>query len=675
MPNGVHAPAPVHALINRGLTEERCMSNVNSFVGVLANLIKLIDAQLVRMGSSSHVRVLRSDSLPAGAAAVSHMDARDPWIKIPSDRVLSQLPDDVRRRVLALVLHELLHVLETLCSPGDMKQVMKLEESIGQETGVGADKVHELHNVFEDGRIERTSYSWRPGFELDFHDLILGFWQKGDMVYHALPANSPAPVLDRLELFALLYIRCKYHAVDEMRPDVFAARADLVQLTSEQAVSQVESIIDTAVMTGSFNDGKNFENQKLTLELVRQALLAVGLKADPNQQSQSQDDQQSDSDDGQGEGEPQDSDQSESDRQSQSGQRQQSKPQSKGSDPKGGESKGGESKGMGKPSDEEQDDADHLRASASAKATDLSKTDNLGQSCAESAKDMAREMSKAQAQAIADERKNGGMDKAEASRMLRMLGKVILSPAADSNLLDGADYDTPHVRGAQQLRARLVGDCLRKTVFEKGVLDPRRLTKAYTAGMLGKTQADVYKKFTVKHDHGHDVDIVIDASGSMVGSSQYLAAKAAWCTWHAVFGLPDTTVRVTEFGGGSEHDVRELIPVRRSASFKEMSRRYEIIGSTPTHLGVLESTKSLLSRPGMNKLMLVVTDGSPDELDWTRQSLVSARKAGIEVVTIFIGGCGFNIPQFKDVCKCVDVPNEEELQQRMLEEIARVISK
>ena len=635
------------------------------FLGVLANLIQLINNQLARMGSNSQLRVVRADNLPNGAAALSHLDTRDPWIKIPSDRVLRQMPDEVRRKVLALVLHELLHMLETLCSPGDMKQVMALESAIGAETGTSADAVHQLHNVFEDGRIERTSYSWRPGFELDFHDLVFGFWQKGDMVYHACPAKSTAPVLDRLMLFSLLYVRCKYHAVDEMRPDVFAARADLVQLTSEQAVSQVESIMDTAVMTGSFNDGKNFENQKTTHELVRQALLAVGLKADPNQQSQPQS-QSQDSDEGQGEGEPQDSDQSESDSDSQSQQSQSGQGQRPKSPAK---------PGMGKPSDEEQDDADHLRSSASAKATDLSKTDNLGQSCAESAKDMAHEMSKAQAQAIADERKNGGMDKAEASRMLRMLGKVILSPAADSNLMDGTDYDTPHVRGAQQLRARLVGDCLRKTVFEKGVLDPRRLTKAYTAGMLGRTQADVYKKFSVKHDHGHDVDIVIDASGSMVGTSQYLAAKAAWSAWHAVFGLPDTTVRVTEFGGGSDHDVRELIPVRRSASFKEMCRRYEIIGSTPTHLGVLESVRSLLSRPGMNKLMLVVTDGAPDELDWTRQSLVSARKAGIEVVTIFIGGCGFNIPQFKDVCKCVDVPNEEELQQRMLEEIARVISK
>ena len=638
---------------------------------MLSNLVQLINAQLARMGSNARLRLIRADNLPNGAAALSHLDMRDPWIKIPSDRVLRQMPEEVRRKVMALVLHELLHMLETLCSPDEMKQVMALESAIGAETGVGADAVHTLHNVFEDGRIERTSYSWRPGFELDFHDLVFGFWQKGDMVYHACPAKSTAPVLDRLELFALLYIRCKFHKVDEMRPDVFAARADLVQLTSEQAVSQVESIMDTAVMTGSFNDGKNFENQKTTHELVRQALLAVGLKADPNQQSQPQQDQQSQDEQSGGgeggEGEPQDDQQSESDSQSQSGQRQQSKSQSKS------QSKGGESKGMGKPSDEEQDDADHLRSSASAKATDLSKNDNLGQSCAESAKEMAHEMSKAQAQAIADEQQHGGMDKAEASRMLRMLGKVILSPAADSNLMDCMDYDTPHVRGAQSFRAKLVGDCLRKTVFEKGVLDPRRLTRAYTAGMLGRTQADVYKKFTVKHDHGHDVDIVIDASGSMCGQSQYLAAKAAWSAWHAVFGLPDTTVRVTEFGGGSDHDVRELIPVRRSASFKEMCRRYEIIGSTPTHLGVLESIKNLLSRPGMNKLMLVVTDGAPDELDWTRQSLVSARKAGIEVVTIFIGGCGFNIPQFKDVCKCVDVPNEEELQQRMLEEIARVI--
>lgn len=638
------------------------------FLGVLANLVQLINIRLRLMGSNAQLRVIRADSLPNGAAALSHMDMRDPWIKIPSDRVLKQMPEEVRRKVLALILHELLHMLETLCTPDEMKQVMALESAIGAETGTSADAVHQLHNVFEDGRIERTSYSWRPGFELDFHDLVFGFWQKGDMVYHACPAKSTAPVLDRLMLFALLYIRCKYHAVDEMRPDVFAARADLVQLTSESAVQQVESIMDTAVMTGKFNDGLNFDHQKTTHELVRQALLAVGLKADPNQQSDQSQSQSQDSDEGQGsegagEGEPQDSDQSESDsdsqsQQSQSGQRQQSK-----------------SKGMGKPSDEEQDDADHLRSSASAKATDLSKTDNLGQSCAESAKDMAREMSKAQASAIADEQQHGGMDKAEVARMLSMLGKVILSPAADSNLMDGMDYDTPHVRGAQSFRAKLVGDCLRKTVFEKGVLDPRRLTRAYTAGMLGKTQADVYKKFTVKHDHGHDVDIVIDASGSMMGTSQYLAAKAAWSAWHAVFGLPDTTVRVTEFGGGSEHDVRELIPVRRSASFKEMCRRYEIIGSTPTHLGVLESINNLLSRPGMNKLMLVVTDGAPDELDWTRQSLVSARKAGIEVVTIFIGGCGFNIPQFKDVCKCVDVPNKEELQQRMLEEIARVIGK
>lgn len=637
------------------------MALMGAYLAILAGLVQLINIRLRLMGSNAQLRVIRADNLPNGAAALSHLDMRDPWVKIPSDRVLKQMPEEVRRKVLALVLHELLHMLETLCSPDEMKQVMQIESSIGAETGTSADAVHALHNVFEDGRIERTSYSWRPGFELDFHDLVFGFWQKGDMVYHALPAKSPAPVLDRLMLFALLYIRCKYHAVDEMRPDVFAVRADLVQLTSESAVRQVESIMDTAVMTGKFNDGLNFENQKLTHELVRQAMLAVGLKADPNQQSQSQDDQQSDSDDGQGEGEPQDSDQSESDsqsQQSQSGQGQRPTPAKPG---------------MGEPSDEEQDDADHLRSSASAKETDLSKTDNLGQSCAESAKDMAHEMSKAQAAAIADEQKNGGMDKAEAARMLSMLGKVILSPAADSNLMDGVDYDTPHVRGAQQFRAKLVGDCLRKTVFEKGVLDPRRLTRAYTAGMLGKVQADVYKKFTVKHDHGHDVDIVIDASGSMMGTSQYLAAKAAWSAWKAVFGLPDTTVRVTEFGGGSEHDVMELIPAHRSASFKEMCRRYAIIGSTSTHLGVLESIKNLLSRPGMNKLMLVVTDGAPDELDWTRQSLVSARKAGIEVVTLFIGGCGFNIPRFKDVCKCVDVPNEEELQQRMLEEIARVI--
>ena len=78
------------------------------FLGVLANLVQLINAQLARMGSNAQLRVVRADNLPDGSAALSHLDSRDPWIKIPSDRVLRQMPDEVRRKVLALVLHELL---------------------------------------------------------------------------------------------------------------------------------------------------------------------------------------------------------------------------------------------------------------------------------------------------------------------------------------------------------------------------------------------------------------------------------------------------------------------------------------------------------------------------------------------------------------------------------------
>lgn len=48
------------------------MSNLmGAFLGVLANLIQLINNQLARMGSSSHVRVVRADNLPNGAAALS----------------------------------------------------------------------------------------------------------------------------------------------------------------------------------------------------------------------------------------------------------------------------------------------------------------------------------------------------------------------------------------------------------------------------------------------------------------------------------------------------------------------------------------------------------------------------------------------------------------------------
>ena len=159
---------------------------------MLSNLVQLINARLARMGSNAQLRLIRADNLPNGAAALSHLDMRDPWIKIPSDRVLKQMPEEVRRKVLALILHELLHMLETLCSPDEMKQVMALESAIGAETGTSADAVHTLHNVFEDGRIERTSYSWRPGFELDFHDWVL--WINLSPSSAVLQSSSSPPI-------------------------------------------------------------------------------------------------------------------------------------------------------------------------------------------------------------------------------------------------------------------------------------------------------------------------------------------------------------------------------------------------------------------------------------------------------------------------------------------------
>ncbi len=137
------------------------------------------------------------------------------------------------------------------------------------------------------------------------------------------------------------------------------------------------------------------------------------------------------------------------------------------------------------------------------------------------------------------------------------------------------------------------------------------------------------------------VVILIDGSGSMLatggGGTRTLSsianasAFALHRTLHnlagvsaatAVFaGKEDTNIRITaEFG---EKPAAPLFQVRPS-------------GSTPTDVGLWYARVALLGRPESRKLVLLITDGSPDDTNATKAATDRLLRDGIEIVAVGI---------------------------------------
>ena len=291
------------------------------------------------------------------------------------------------------------------------------------------------------------------------------------------------------------------------------------------------------------------------------------------------------------------------------------------------------------------------------------------------AKDLAKDLADAVAKAEQQADKEGTMSEVSAESTS---GRTEVKDAQpdDGNLpvengqtVHPAD---PSFEGAQMFKARLTQQTLARRSFETGGI--KKWAKAYRQSLTGiKPTADTRRTMALSQDRGHDVDILLDASGSMSRNGKRDAAiTAAWGIHHALLGVPNVTARVLSFRGVVSDMVETIIPVRGRASFAEAVAKYTVRGGTPTAEAVVESTKGLLSRPGKAKLMLIVTDGAADSLDSCRRAIVRAKHTGIRVVMIGIMASGAT-DSYKDICPVVEVEDVAQLRAEMLRQLAKNI--
>ena len=603
------------------------------------------------------VKVERYTTPSHDAAAWSVCDPSQAEIDTPSEAALALLSREKRDTYGSLELHEILHLLLTMCpTVRDHMEQQEYMRQVAKKLGMGDVEFHRFFNVVEDPRIERAGVCERPGRERGFHNLVAAMWLSGDMNYSPKPAQS-GEVKNILQQYLLLHARCVYHKVTEMDADDLAARQDLEDMIGADKVKEINRLLHDIIMTGMVGDGKVLDNTKHVMDQLAKILTiaGVGQNSQQDQSGQGQSDQSQQDQSGQGQ-----SDQSQQgDQQSQGQQDQQSSGQGEPADPE--------------PDAQTQADADDLRCGNDTGKSVVNWDPDASMSeGTQLAKDLAKDLADAVAKAERQADKEGTLSEVSAESVNGHTEVKDAQPD-DGNLpvengqtVRPAD---PSFEGAALFKARLTQQTLARRSFETGGI--KKWAKAYRQSLTGiKPTADTRRTMTLSNDRGHDVDILLDGSGSMSRDGKRDAAiTAAWGIHHALLGVPNVTARVLSFSGVIADEVKTIIPVRGRASFTEAVKKYTVRGGTPTAEAVVESTKGLLQRPGKAKLMVIVTDGAADNPETCRKAIVRAKRMGIRVVMLGINGVAYT---YKDICPVVDV-KPDSLRAEMLRQLAKNI--
>ena len=135
------------------------------------------------------------------------------------------------------------------------------------------------------------------------------------------------------------------------------------------------------------------------------------------------------------------------------------------------------------------------------------------------------------------------------------------------------------------------------------------------------------------------VHILLDISGSMTSRID-LACAACYSVALALAAIPGISVGVSAFPGDYEEDVTATVyPLLRHGERVVNSFGVEAHGSTPMTEALWWVLGMLSTRPEHRKIVLMVTDGYPDEPETTKETITVAQRMGMEVL-----GIGINTP-------------------------------
>ena len=477
-------------------------------------------------------------------------------------------------------LHEALHLKCTMCKTKTEQQKLNDRFSdIAIENGTGSATIHQLHNVLEDPRIERIGSEFLPGKERDFTNLITIMHDKNNGFKWQESRNCEAVTGQYL----LLHSRYIYSKAECLTEEVDKGAKAMAYYYTPEEIEKIQEIADRAIMTGHFGDGENYQNGMKVLDCVEEIIKMITA-------AQKRYDEE-------GDNQPQDGDDQSRD------------------DTKPGQIKGSPRQGTGKVlNDINTDLYRQIRDSIGKQIREV-----YNKACIEVDKEHEAEKKIEQRQ------------RAERNKSSDTLVRRIKS-----------DWIPAYSRGAECLKRRLIEDGMRSTIYQTGRLDSKRLARTYTASMSGHK----YNGFISERrgtSPGHDITIVIDASGSMIDTydricKAEIAIRAGYTIYKACREVPKVSCRMTCY----DDSIYEIARAGEHITLRQAAERYAGWGGTYTGKAVTEAASEILERAGKEKLLIVVTDGEATDTGETHKALAAAERKGIKVVVIYIDAPGMS---------------------------------
>ena len=557
--------------------------------------------------------------------AYSKCDPGNPEIYSPRAEVVERIAEgdaETAEIIGTGNLHEVLHLKCTMCkTKTEQKKINDRFDSITIENGTGSVNVHQLHNVLEDPRIERIGCEFLPGKERDFTSLITIMHEKNSSFKWQESRNCMAVTGQYL----LLHSRCIYSKAECLTEEVNKGAKAMMYYYTPEEIEKIQEIADKAIMTGHFGDEKNFENGMRVLDCVDEIMKMINAAQKRYDEEQQDEDRQNGDGTQDGDSKPQDGD---------------SQPQD---DTKPGQIKGKPRQGTGKVLN----DID----------TDLYRQirNSMGEQISGVYKKACREVNTEHEA----EKKIEQRQRAERNRSGDTLARRIKS-----------DWIPTYSSGAECLKRRLIEDGMRSTIYQTGRLDSKRIARTYTASMNGHR----YNGFVSERrgtSQGHDITIVIDASGSMIDTydrmcKAEIAIRAGYTIYKVCREVQKVSCRMTCY----DDSIYEIARAEEHITLRQAAERYAGWSGTYTGSAVTEAASEILERAGKEKLLIVVTDGEATDTKETHEALAAAARKEIKVVVIYIDAPGMSkrYPEAEGV-----EIKAEDLEDKLLTLVSRTI--
>ena len=131
------------------------------------------------------------------------------------------------------------------------------------------------------------------------------------------------------------------------------------------------------------------------------------------------------------------------------------------------------------------------------------------------------------------------------------------------------------------------------------------------------------------------VHILLDISGSMYRKI-HLATSACYAVASALSGIPGINVGVTAFPATTPDDIPGVCPLVRHGQRVGLGFDVPASGSTPLAEALWWIARTMLSLKENRKILLLITDGQPDNSQKALEALHMLQKLGTEVMGIAI---------------------------------------